>query len=203
MSDDYFYLKAKYQGYRSRASYKLFEINDKYRLFKRGNYVVDLGASPGGWTQVASKKIGERGKVVAIDKAYIPPFKVNNVDIIQKDIFDKHLSKLLLEKYGFFDVLISDCAPNISGHYERDHSIQMLLAHRAYELAIEILKESGSFVCKAFQGSEFQDFVKTVKNDFNFVKLLKPKASRKKSSEIYVIGKNFHRKIDTDMEEER
>ena len=150
LSDDYFYLKAKYKGFRSRASYKLLEINDKYRVFKRGQTIIDLGASPGGWSQVASKKVGQNGKVIAIDKAYISPFKEKNIEIVNRDIFDKELAHFILANFEKIDVLISDCAPNISGDYNRDHSIQISLADRALDLSEQLLRENGSFVCKIF-----------------------------------------------------
>ena len=191
LSDDHFYLKAKYKGFRSRASYKLFEINDKFKIFKKGQIVIDLGASPGGWSQVASKKVGLEGKVIAIDKAYISPFNEKNIEIVNRDIFDKELDNYILSRYGKVNVLISDCAPNISGDYNRDHSIQMSLAHRALELSKVLVKEKGYFVCKVFQGSEHQDFIRLMKETFKEVKLFKPKASRKKSAEIYVIGLNL------------
>lgn len=188
LSDDYFYLKAKYKGFRSRASYKLFEINDKFKIFKKGQIVIDLGASPGGWSQVASKKVGMHGKVIAIDKAYISPFKEENIEIVNRDIFDTNLDKYILDNFGKINVLISDCAPNISGDYNRDHSIQISLANRALDLSKILLKKSGCFVCKIFQGNEHQDFIRRVKESFNEVKLFKPKASRKKSAELYVVG---------------
>ncbi len=191
LSDDYFYLKAKYKGFRSRASYKLLEINDKYNVFKRGQTVIDLGASPGGWSQVASKKVGQNGKVIAIDKAYISPFKEKNIEIVNRDIFDEELAHFILANYEIIDVLISDCAPNISGDYNRDHSIQISLANRALDLSEKLLKENSCFVCKLFQGSEHQDFIRRMKETFKDVKLFKPKASRKKSAEIYVIGKDL------------
>ena len=187
LSDDYFYLKAKYKGYRSRASYKLLEINQKFHIFRRGQLVVDLGASPGGWSQVAANKIGKNGKVVAIDKAYISPFKEKNVEIVNIDIMSKNLPNLIVEKFGKIDVLLSDCAPNISGDYSRDHSIQIFLANRALDLTEEVLKKGGHFICKVFQGKEFEEFNRKAKTLFVKTKLFKPKASRKKSSEIYLI----------------
>ncbi len=190
LSDDYFYLKAKYKGYRSRASYKLLEINQKYHIFKRGHLVVDLGASPGGWSQVASNHVGRSGKVIAIDKAYITPFKEKNVEIVNSDILSENLPNMLLEKYGKIDVLLSDCAPNISGDYGRDHSTQIFLANRALEVAEEVLKTGGCFICKLFQGKEFEEFNKKAKTLFVKTKLFKPKASRKKSSEIYLVCTN-------------
>ncbi|TFG09083.1 RlmE family RNA methyltransferase [Candidatus Heimdallarchaeota archaeon] len=191
LSDDFYYKKAKYSGFRSRASFKLLELNDKFKFLKKGQLVVDLGAAPGGWSQIAAKKVGNEGLVLAIDKAYMEPFKETNITILHQDIMNEKLGSIIKESHGFADVLISDCAPNISGQYGRDHSIQTMLAERALNLCQEILKEGGSFVCKLFQGSETQEFVKETKNLFEMVKLFKPKASRKKSSEIYLFGSNF------------
>ncbi len=188
MSDDYYYLKAKYKGYRSRASYKLLEIEQKFSIFQKNQIVLDLGAAPGGWSQVASKKVGKNGKVLAIDKAYISPFKEENIEIINKDIFDEELKDLIEENYGEIDVLLSDCSPNISGDYSRDHFTQIYLANRALDLSQSLLKSEGCFVCKLFQGKELQDFTNKVKESFEAIKLFKPKSSRKKSAEIYIIG---------------
>lgn len=191
LSDDYYYRKAKYAGFRSRASYKLLELNDKFKFFKKGQIVVDLGAAPGGWSQVASKKVGKEGVVLAIDKAYMEPFKEANITIIHQDILNPKLGSKIKDKFGLIDVLISDCAPNISGQYGRDHSIQTMLVERAIELCQEILKKRGSFVCKLFQGSETQELIKETKKIFETIKLYKPKVSRKKSSEIYLFGNSF------------
>ena len=191
LSADPYAKKARASGFRSRAAYKLFEINDKFGIFKKGQQIIDLGASPGGWSQVASRKIGSNGLVIAIDKAYIQEFKEKNIVIEFQDIFKKDLDTFLLENYGKSDVLISDCAPNISGNYDQDHSIQSMLAQRAFELSQCVLYMGGSFVCKIFQGSETQEFVKSVKERFRTVKLFKPKSSRKQSSEIYLIARDF------------
>ena len=191
LSADPYAKKARASGFRSRAAYKLFEINDKFGIFKKGQQIIDLGASPGGWSQVASRKIGSNGLVIAIDKAYIQEFKEKNIVIEFQDIFKKDLDTFLLENYGKSDALISDCAPNISGNYDQDHSIQSMLAQRAFELSQCVLYMGGSFVCKIFQGSETQEFVKSVKERFRTVKLFKPKSSRKQSSEIYLIARDF------------
>ena len=189
MSDDYFYYRARYSGYRSRASFKLLEIDKKFSIFRRGDMVLDLGAAPGGWTQVAAQKVGNKGKVVAIDKAFIPLFKKEtNIAIISQDIFSNSLIPNLKEKYGCFDVVLSDCAPNVSGNWVRDHNVQIMLANRAMEIAKELLKKNGKTIIKLFQGEEFETFVKDTREIFTTVKLFKPKASRKKSAEIYVIG---------------
>ena len=188
MNDDYYYLKAKYKGYRSRASYKLLEIEQKFSIFQKNQVVLDLGAAPGGWSQVASRKVGRNGKVLAIDKAYISPFKEENIEIINKDIFDEELKDFIEKHYGKIDVLLSDCSPNISGDYSRDHFTQIYLANRALDLSQTLLKSEGCFVCKLFQGKELQDFTNKVKESFEAIKLFKPKSSRKKSAEIYIIG---------------
>ncbi|MEE9410934.1 MAG: RlmE family RNA methyltransferase [Candidatus Heimdallarchaeota archaeon] len=190
MSDDYYYLKAKYKGYRSRASYKIMEINKKFKIFKKGQKILDMCAAPGGWAQICSGEVGISGKVIALDKSYISPFKEKNIEIVSRDIFDNNLCAFLLDTYGEFDVLLSDCSPNISGDYSRDHSTQMYLANRALEVATQILKNEGNFVCKLFQGKESESFTKLTKSLFEKTKLYKPKASRKKSSEIYIIGIN-------------
>lgn len=196
LSDDFYYKKAKYTGFRSRASYKLLELNDKFKFFRKGQIVVDLGAAPGGWTQVAAMKIGSEGRVLAIDKAYIEPFKETNVIILHQDIMNPKLQSQIIDEFGDVDVLISDCAPNISGQYGLDHSIQTMLAERALDLAKNILKSDGHFVCKLFQGNETQELIKEAKQTFESIKLYKPKASRKKSSEIYLYGTSLQRMIE-------
>ncbi len=188
MSDDYYYLKAKHKGYRSRASYKLLEIEQKFKIFQKNQIVLDLGASPGGWSQVASSEVGKNGKVLAIDKAYISPFKEENIEIINRDIFDEELKNFIEENYGKIDLLLSDCSPNISGDYSRDHFTQINLANRALDLSQFLLKEGGCFVCKLFHGKELQHFTNKTKESFETFKLFKPKSSRKKSAEIYIIG---------------
>ena len=200
MSDDYYYLKAKYKGYRSRASYKLLEIEQKFNIFQKNQIILDLGAAPGGWSQVASRKVGRTGKVLAIDKAYISPFKEENIEIINRDIFDEELKNFIEENYGEIDVLLSDCSPNISGDYSRDHYTQIYLANRALDLSQSLLKIGGCFVCKLFQGKELQDFSNRTKEIFETIKLFKPKSSRKKSAEIYIIGLKLRNKTDSSDE---
>ncbi len=188
MSDDHFYHKARYQGLRSRASYKLLEINEKMPVFKSGNVVVDLGSAPGGWAQIAAMKVGGKGKVIAIDRAYIPPFKEKNIEIITADIMSESLIPLLTSNYPIIDVVLSDCAPNVSGIWDRDQGIQIMLAERALEITTKILKPQGYFVTKLFQGNEYPAYIAKAKQTFENVKTYKPKSSRKKSAEIYLIG---------------
>ncbi len=185
---DPYYNSAKNKGYRSRASYKLLQIDEKFKIFSRGKKVVDLGASPGGWTQIAAEKVSSNGSVIAIDIAYIPPFKYNNIEIMQADIMNTTLEEIIIKKYGKVDVVLSDCAPNVSGNWTVDQATQLMLADRALEIAMKILKEKGWFVVKIFQGSDFPTFYAKVKEHFSFSKLFKPKASRKKSAEIYLIA---------------
>ena len=191
MKEDFYYQQARSQGYRSRASFKLLQINNKFKVFRKGQTIIDLGASPGGWSQVASHLVGENGKVIAIDKSYISPFKEKQVEILNKDILNRNLPAIILETYGKTDGLISDCSPNISGDFSRDHSIQISLARRALTLTQSLLNVSGLFICKLFQGTELSEFVKEMKEHFKTTKLYKPAASRKKSAEIYVVGLKY------------
>ncbi len=178
-------------GYRSRASFKLLQINNKFSVFRKSQIIIDLGASPGGWSQVASHLVGGNGKVIAIDKSYITPFREKNIEILNKDILNRNLPTIILEAYGKIDGLISDCSPNISGDFSRDHSIQISLARRALALTQYLLKDEGFFICKLFQGTELHEFIEEMKRHFKTTKLYKPAASRKKSAEIYVVGLKY------------
>ncbi len=200
MREDFYYQQARIKGYRSRASFKLLQINNKFSVFRKGQIIIDLGASPGGWSQVASHLVGGNGKVIAIDKSYISPFKEKNVEILNKDILNRNLPIIVLETYGKTDGLISDCSPNITGDFSRDHAIQISLARRALALTQELIKDNGFFICKLFQGTELQDFIKEMKKHFETTKLYKPAASRKKSAEIYVIGLKYSISKDSSKE---
>ncbi len=202
LSEDYYYFKARSKGYRSRASFKLEQIDKKFHVFHKGALVVDLGAAPGGWSQVAARRVGDAGKVIAIDKAYISSFKQSNIEIVQKDIFDAKLVQLINKEYGLVDVLLSDCAPSVSGNWSRDHFTQIMLADRALDVAENLLRNNGVLVCKLFQGSELQKFMNRLKSFFGKTKLFKPEASRIKSSEIYAIGLNFKKPSDIIEKEE-
>ncbi len=203
MKEDFYYQQARSKGYRSRASFKLLQINNKFRVFRKGQTIIDLGASPGGWSQVASHLVGGNGKVIAIDKSYISPFKEKQVEILNMDILNRNLPSIILETYGKIDGLISDCSPNISGDFSRDHSIQISLAKRALFLTQSLLESNGFFICKLFQGIELQDFIKEMKEHFETTKLYKPAASRKKSAEIYVVGLKYSAKQDSSIETEK
>lgn len=190
MSDDFYYYQAKYKGYRSRAAFKLIELDKKFKIFQKGQTVVDLGAAPGGWTQIAAKRVGSKGKVIAIDRAYMPPINQQNVEIITMDIFSDEIFDVL-KLAGNIDVILSDVAPNVSGNWSKDAATQIMLAYRVLEIARNVLKKEGTLVCKLFQGAEFENFMRDIRGIFDKVKLYKPPASRKKSAEIYVVAKTM------------
>jgi 23S rRNA (uridine2552-2'-O)-methyltransferase len=186
---DYYYRKAKEENYRSRATYKLFQAVGKYRFMKEGDVVVDLGAAPGGWTQASRKIVGPQGFVLGVDLKPIEPFRERNVKTIIGDIMDEETITQILEVLPRkADVVISDASPNISGIWELDHARQIELAQKALEIALKVLKPNGNFFVKVFQGDMLQDFIGKVKQHFRDVKVIKPKASRAKSSELFVLG---------------
>lgn len=189
---DYFYKKAKAEKYRSRASYKLAQANNKYSFMKYGDVVIDLGAAPGGWIQVAKKIIGNRGFILGIDLRPIEQFPQSYIRTIVGDMTEQEtrqqIQELLPRKAN---VVISDASPNISGIWEVDHACQIDLAQKALEIAFETLETSGNFFVKVFQGDMLDDFVKKTKKHFETVKVIKPQASRAKSSEMFVLALRF------------
>jgi 23S rRNA (uridine2552-2'-O)-methyltransferase len=186
---DYYYRKAKEEKYRSRAAYKLLEAAKKYGFIKSGDVVVDLGAAPGGWMQAARKIVGEKGFVLGIDVKFIEPLNFPNVQTLIGDITDSHIVKIIKKILPHpADVVISDVSPSISGVWELDHARQIDLAQHSLLIATETLKGGGNFFVKVFQGDMLRDFVREIKHRFDFVKLVKPKASRPKSAEIFVLG---------------
>jgi 23S rRNA (uridine2552-2'-O)-methyltransferase len=191
---DYYYRKAKEEKYRSRAAYKLFQAVEKYHFIKKGDIVIDLGAAPGGWTQAARKIVGAEGFVLGVDLKPIEPFPERNVRTIIGDITEEETARQIL---GIIprkaDVVISDASPNISGIWELDHARQIDLAQKALQIALEILKPRGNFFVKVFQGDMLEDFTSKVKQHFKDVKVIKPRASRAKSSEMFVLG--MHLKV--------
>lgn len=186
---DYYYKKAKEEKYRSRAAYKLLQAVKKYRFIKEGDVVLDLGAAPGGWVQAARNSVGSEGYVLGVDLKSVEPFEEENVRTIIGDINDE---ETLHEILGFLpreaDAVISDTSPNISGVWEVDHARQMGLSLRALEIALETLRPSGGFFVKVFQGDMLDDFTKKVKNHFQQVRVVKPEASRGRSSELFILG---------------
>jgi len=189
---DFYYRKAKEEHYRSRAAYKLLEAVKKYGFMEAGDVVVDLGAAPGGWMQASLKIVGEKGYVLGVDLESIQPLDAPNVCTIIGDVTDPqtlHQIEELLPRPA--DVVISDVSPNISGVWELDHARQLDLAQCSLQIATHVLGVGGNFYVKVFQGDMLNDFVSLVKRRFAFVKLIKPRASRAESAELYVLGMNL------------
>jgi len=187
---EFYYRQAKKENYRSRAAYKLKQINERFEVINIGDRVVDLGASPGGWSQVAIERVGTAGKVVSSDIKHMR--KIDNVDFVYGDIRDKKTVEAILAMLGgAADVVISDMAPNISGNYSLDHAVSIELCEYALEFAKQSLRQGGSLVVKAFEGDMYGEFLAKLKKNFRSVKGHNPSASRPSSSEIYVIAKGF------------
>jgi 23S rRNA (uridine2552-2'-O)-methyltransferase len=183
--NDPFAAKARAHGYRSRAAYKLTEIDDRFRLLKRGVRVVDLGLAPGGWTQVAI----ERGVTEIVGVDLLPVEPLPPAQILQMDFTDPACGPELIARLGGApDVVLSDMAPNTVGHRQTDHLRIVGLIEAAADFAIGVLKPGGAFVAKAFQGGETADVVGLLKRHFADVKTVKPKASRSDSSELYLVA---------------
>ena len=194
---DYYYRKAKEEKYRSRAAYKLFQAIEKYHFIKNGDVVVDLGAAPGGWVQVARKIVGGRGFVLGVDLKPVEPFPRSNVRTIIGDINEQEtLEQILSMLPRKADAVISDASPNISGIWEVDHARQIDLAHQSLKIALETLRPLGNFFVKVFEGDLLVDFINKVKRHFEVVRIIKPKASRAKSSEIFVLGMHLKKAVD-------
>jgi len=186
---DSFALKAKKLGYRSRAALKLKEITNKDGLIKKGTNILDLGCSPGGWSQICAEIVGKKGVVVGIDLKQVD--LVEGVTFIQDDI--ANFSKELLEKHGVrtnrFDLVLSDMAPNISGIKERDEAQMLELIISIKSITEEFLSKNGSLLVKVFHGEAHENLMNYVKSNFQKVRIRKPSASRPNSSELYVLGK--------------
>lgn len=189
--DDIYVRKAREQGWRSRAVFKLEELQSKYGLIRPGMIVVDLGASPGGWSQYAAKLMQGRGRVIAID--LLPMDAVAGVEFMQCDFRDDETLAAIKASLGgaSADLVLSDMAPNISGMAAVDQPRAMYLAELALDLATRILGPGGIFVCKVFHGEGFDDFVRAARKSFDPVLVRKPKASRPRSREVYVVARNY------------
>jgi 23S rRNA (uridine2552-2'-O)-methyltransferase len=191
--NDPYVARAKREGYRSRAAYKLIEIDDKLRFLKPGARVLDLGAAPGGWSQVAAKRIGAadgKGRVVGID--LLEMGAVPGVDFMVLDFMDPKAPDLLKEKLGgAADVVLSDMAANATGHRQTDHLKIMALVEAAADFAREVLAPGGTFLSKVLQGGTENELLAALKRDFAAVRHIKPAASRSDSSELYVVATGF------------
>lgn len=183
--------QAKAVGYRSRAAYKLLEIQTKDKIFVPGMTVVDLGAAPGGWSQVAAHYVGHSGKVLALDILAMEP--INGVDIVYGDLHKPEVVEelLLMLKDKTVDLVISDMAPNLSGIAVVDQARTMALAELVLLFAEQVLVTGGKLLIKIFQGSGFQEYLACLKNQFTTVVVRKPKASRPESREVYLLAKGY------------
>ena len=188
---DPFVKKAQLDGYRSRSAYKLVELNEKDRLIRPGMRIMDLGSAPGGWSQVAGKLVGAKGRVLATDILPMEPIK--NVDFIQGDFTDEAVVAQLLEWLGGgkFDLIISDIAPNITGIDSADQASSMYFLELALDTVRQTLKPGATFVAKMFQGSGSDQYVKDLRTSFDKVLIRKPAASRAESREVYIVAKGF------------
>ncbi|WP_281194514.1 RlmE family RNA methyltransferase [Halorubrum sp. F4] len=188
--DDY-YNRSKQQGYRSRASYKLKQLDEDADLLAPGDTVVDLGAAPGGWLQVAAEEAGESGTVIGVDLQRIDDLDEHGVETIRGDMTEERTRHYLREAVGEggADVVVSDMAPNMTGEYSLDHARSVHLARQAFDVAKELLAPGGDFVVKVFQGEDLDGFRDEVADAFEYVKTTSPPASRDASSEVYLVGK--------------
>jgi len=185
---DVFYRKAKSEDYRARSAYKLIELQEKFHIIKKGNVVVDCGAAPGSWSQVALEFTGTNGLVIGVDILPVAPI-TENFRFVQGDLTKESTIEKIKDIAHSADVVISDAAPEFSGVKMLDTGKAADLNFAVLELAKEILKKGGNFVCKSFQSSDFQKFLKEAKKCFNEVYTVKPKASQRSSAEIYVVAR--------------
>ncbi len=191
-SRDTYVRRARAEGYRSRAAYKLAQIDARHRLLHPGMTVIDLGAAPGGWSQYAAERLGDRGRVFAVDLLAIAP--LSGVECVRGDITDPRVLDLLIAHLAGTpaDVVISDLSPNISGERIADQARALGLATRVLELAEHVLKPGGDLLLKAFQGEAFPQFRRAMQGRFARVVSCKPEASRSRSREMYLLGRGFH-----------
>ncbi|GLR71956.1 23S rRNA (uridine(2552)-2'-O)-methyltransferase RlmE [Agaribacter marinus] len=189
--NDPYVKKAQIDGYRSRASYKLLEINEKDKLFRPGSIVMDLGAAPGGWSQIVAPIVGDSVEVIASD--ILPMDSIIGVNFIQGDFREESVYNEILQALGDnkADVVVSDMAPNLSGVNTTDQYASMYLVELALDMARNVLKPDGSFCAKVFQGVGYDEYVKDVRTSFNKLIVRKPDASRPRSREVYLVAKGF------------
>ncbi len=190
--NDPYYRWAKEQGYRSRAAFKLIQLEERFGFLEGARNVLDLGAAPGGWLQVASESVGDEGLVLGVDLDEIEPLGLPNVETLVGDITDEETQDEIMDMFqGKVDVILSDMAPDVSGTWDLDQYRQIHLARVALVIADRLLKRKGWMVIKTFQGSEHGKFVREMRDMFETVRIVKPKATRKKSAEIYLVARNL------------
>jgi len=186
---DAFYKKAKAEGYKSRAAYKLLELHKKYSLYKSGDSILDVGCAPGGWLQVLL--LQKKCQVVGVDLIEIENLTDDRLTFIHGDITDPEIIAKVLDTCPGYDCVVSDAAPNTSGSKLLDHVNSVDLVRMIYHFAKTCLKPGGNFLCKVFEGEDRDELVKEMKKDFDFCKILRPEATRKASFEMYVVMKGF------------
>lgn len=188
--NDPFVQEAKLRGYRSRAAFKILEMNDKFKLFKKGYKVLDLGSAPGGWSQVVSEKVGN-GNILAVD--ILPMEPLSGIKFIQQDFLATEATSIILKQINNdkYDVVMSDMAANTTGNRKLDHLRTMALVEGAFDFSLKVLKTGGSFVAKIFQGGTENVLLNKIKENFETVKHFKPKSSRKDSVEMYLVAKGY------------
>ncbi|MFB6101640.1 MAG: SAM-dependent methyltransferase [Haloplanus sp.] len=190
---DKYYNKAKQEGYRSRSAYKLQQLDRTADLFAPGDTVVDLGAAPGGWLQVAAEAVGSEGTVVGVDLQRLRPLEADTVETIRGDMTDEETVERLHEAVGGggVDVVVSDMAPNMTGEYSVDHARSIHLARQALGVARDLLVPGGDLVVKAFDGPDLADLRDDMEEDFEYVRSIHPEASRDSSSEVYLVANGY------------
>lgn len=191
--DDIWVKKAQQDGFRTRASYKLIELDEKDRLIRPGMAILDLGAAPGGWSQVVARKLNGNGVIIASD--ILPMDPIAGVDFVQGDFTEQSVFDEIMKVVNNrpVDLVISDMAPNISGMASIDQPSAMYLVELALDMAQQVLKPKGDFVAKVFQGEGFPEFQQALKQVFDKVTIRKPKASRARSKEVYIVAKGFRK----------
>jgi len=190
--DDY-YNRAKQEGYRARSAYKLKQLDETAGLLGEGNTVVDLGAAPGGWLQIAAERVGSEGTVVGVDRQRIDPLEdpEATVESVRGDLTEDDTVDEVTERVGEADTVLSDMAPDMTGEYELDHARSVHLARQAATVAREVLAAGGDLAVKVFDGRDLADLEADLEEDFEYVRQVRPEASRDSSSELYLVAKGF------------
>ena len=190
---DEYYNRAKQEGYRSRSAYKLAQLDGTADLFDAGDTVIDLGAAPGGWLQVATERVGDSGTVVGVDRQRIDPLEdpAATVEYVRGDLTEDETVDEVTERVGEADTVLSDMAPNMTGDYDLDHARSVHLVRQAATVAREVLAPGGDFAAKVFDGGDLADLQADLEGDFEYVRQVRPDASRDSSSELYLVGKGF------------
>ena len=191
---EHYYKEAKKFGYRSRSAFKLKQIQKKFKLINPGDIVIDLGAAPGGWSQIGKELVGDKGRVIGIDLLPIQP--IENIIFLTGDLTKNSTLVKIKEtiQNQQVDVVLSDMSPNISGNYSVDQARSIYLCEKALKTVDMLLKKNGHFLCKIFEGENIKEFIDQINKKFKIVKIFSPPSSRKSSSEVYIIAKYFKRK---------